>query len=138
RQTSRQLADWRTARSVLRRPRYKVFIAPEAAARPIYKVTWCSPRRRLCTPIPTRSMQPIPHVPGYELFERLGGGPMTAVYAAREGGSDKPCAVKVLRPDWDDPDTGAKLLQREARAGLAVRHPHLVRILDAHVTRPPF
>jgi eukaryotic-like serine/threonine-protein kinase len=83
-------------------------------------------------------MQPIPHVPGYELFERLGGGPMTAVYAAREGGSDKPCAVKALRPDWDDPVTAVKLLQREARAGLAVRHPHLVRILDAHLTRAPY
>jgi serine/threonine protein kinase len=83
-------------------------------------------------------MQPIPRIPGYQLLHRLGGGPMTAVYAARADSTDAPCAVKVLRDDWEDPATGAKLLQREARAGLAVRHPHLVRITDAHVTAPPY
>ncbi len=83
-------------------------------------------------------MRPKPHIPGYELLDRLGGGPMTVVYAAREGGTDAPCAVKVVRDDWDDPVTAVKLLQREARAGLSVRHPHLVRVLDAHVIRPPY
>jgi serine/threonine protein kinase len=63
---------------------------------------------------------------------------MTAVYAAREAGTDAPCAVKVVREEWDDRDTAVKLLQREARAGLHVRHPHLVRITHAHVTRPPY
>jgi serine/threonine-protein kinase len=44
----------------------------------------------------------------------------------------------VVRDDWEDQPTAVKLLQREARACLAVRHPHLVRLLDAHVTRPPY
>jgi serine/threonine protein kinase len=44
----------------------------------------------------------------------------------------------LLRDDWDDPETGVKLLQREARAGLGVRHPHLVRVTHAHVTAPPY
>jgi eukaryotic-like serine/threonine-protein kinase len=83
-------------------------------------------------------MQPKPHIPGYELLEYLGGGPLTAVYAAREGAADTPYAVKVVRGDCGDPVTAVKLLQREARAGLNVRHPHLVRVLDAHVTRPPY
>jgi serine/threonine protein kinase len=83
-------------------------------------------------------MQPLPRIPGYELFDCLGGGPLTCVYAAREGGSDRPCAVKLLRPEWEDQSTAVKLLQREARAGLAVRHRHLVRVLDTHVTRPPY
>jgi serine/threonine protein kinase len=83
-------------------------------------------------------MQPWPRIPGYELVDCLGGGPLTCVYAAREHGSDRPCAVKVLRDEWDDPSTALKLLQREARAGLAVRHRHLVRLLDTHVTRPPY
>src|SRR5260370_38275475 len=82
-------------------------------------------------------MHELPKIPGYQLLDLLGGGPMTRVYAAREQGSDTACAVKVLRPDWNDPSTAIKLLQREARAGLTVRHPHLVRFLDAHVTRPP-
>ncbi len=83
-------------------------------------------------------MHPIPRIPGYQLLQCLGGGPMTAVYAARADDTDAACAVKVLRPDWDDPATGIKLLQREARAGLAVRHAHLVRVTDAHVTAAPF
>jgi serine/threonine protein kinase len=83
-------------------------------------------------------MQPIPQIAGYQLLQRLGGGPMTSVYSAREMESDAPCAIKVLRDDWDDPETGIKLLQREARAGLGVRHPHLVHVRHAHVTAPPY
>jgi serine/threonine protein kinase len=83
-------------------------------------------------------MQPIPSVPGYELLNRLGGGPMTVVYAARDSATDEPCAIKLIRPEFDDTATASKLLQREARAGLAVRHPHLVRLLRAEVTRPPY
>jgi serine/threonine protein kinase len=83
-------------------------------------------------------MQVPPEIPGYELFQRLGGGPLTGVYAARECATDQPCAVKVLRNDWEDPSTALKLLQREARVGLKVRHPHLVRLRQAHVTRPPY
>jgi serine/threonine protein kinase len=83
-------------------------------------------------------MQPPPLIPGYQLLARLGGGPMTAVYEAREARQQTPCAVKVLRDDWDDQATAAKLLQREARAGLSVRHPHLVRVTEAHVLQPPF
>jgi serine/threonine protein kinase len=83
-------------------------------------------------------MQPIPRIPGYQLLQRLGGGPMTSVFSARTVESDAACAVKVLREDWEDPDTGIKLLQREARAGLGVRHAHLVRVTHAHVTAPPY
>jgi eukaryotic-like serine/threonine-protein kinase len=83
-------------------------------------------------------MQPFPRIPGYELYERLGGGPLTCVYAGRDEATGRDCAVKTLRDDWADQATAVKLLQREARAGLSVRHPHLVRFLDAHVTRPPY
>lgn len=83
-------------------------------------------------------MQPIPRIPGYQLLQRLGGGPMTSVFSARAVENDAACAIKMLRDDWEDPDTGIKLLQREARAGLGVRHTHLVRITHAHVTAPPY
>src|SRR5215468_7278873 len=83
-------------------------------------------------------MQALPRIPGYELLTHLGGGPLTAVFAARERNTDAACAVKVLRPEWEDQPTGVKLLQREARAGLAVQHPHLVRLLHTHVLRPPY
>lgn len=80
----------------------------------------------------------IPRIPGYELYACLGGGMLTSVYAARNVETDRPCAVKLLRPDWVDQPVAIKLLQREARACLAVRHPHLVELQDVHVTRPPY
>jgi serine/threonine protein kinase len=83
-------------------------------------------------------MQALPNIPGYELYQRLGGGPLTSVFSARDCGSDSACAVKVIRDDWEDRTTAIKLLQREARAGLAVEHPHIVRFLHAHVTRSPY
>jgi serine/threonine protein kinase len=83
-------------------------------------------------------MQPLPTIPGYELLDPLGGGPLTCVYGARDLADDRPCAVKVLRPEWNGDVTAIKLLQREARAGLMVRHPHLVRVLYAHVLTPPY
>jgi serine/threonine protein kinase len=83
-------------------------------------------------------MQDAPRLPGFELLKQLGGGPVTQVLLARDCGEDRLCVVKLLRPEWDDPPTGIKLLQREARAGLTVRHPHLVEVLYAHVTRPPY
>jgi serine/threonine protein kinase len=82
-------------------------------------------------------MDPLPSIPGYELYQR-GGGPLTAVYSARDCSTDSPCAVKVIRDDWEDRTTAIKLIQREARAGLAVHHAHLVRFLNAHVTRAPY
>jgi serine/threonine protein kinase len=83
-------------------------------------------------------MKAIPTIPGYELLARLGGGLLTSVYAARHAASDSPCAVKLIREDWEDPATAVKLLQREARACLAVQHPHLVRLREAHVTSAPY
>jgi serine/threonine protein kinase len=83
-------------------------------------------------------MQSIPHIPGYECLQALGGGQMTCVWSARELETDTPCAVKVLRRGWETDPTAIKLLQREARTGLKVRHPHVVPFRRAHVTRPPY
>jgi eukaryotic-like serine/threonine-protein kinase len=83
-------------------------------------------------------MMPLPKVPGYELLQYLGGGPLTKVFSGRDCEFDSPCAIKVLREEWADQPAAIKLLQREARAGLAVSHPHLVRINYAHVLRPPY
>lgn len=83
-------------------------------------------------------MHSVIRIPGYELLRPLGGGPLTCVYSARDEATDSPCAVKVLRDEWKRDPTAVKLLQREARAGLAVRHPHLVPLRLAHVTRSPY
>lgn len=83
-------------------------------------------------------MKAVPHIPGYEILTCLGGGMLTSVYAARMQETDAACAVKVLRPDWQDQPIAIKLLQREARACLAVTHPHLVKLVDTHVLKPPY
>ena len=83
-------------------------------------------------------MTALPKIPGYELLTCLGGGVITTVYSARACDTDSACAIKVLRPDWEDQPVAVKLLQREARAGLGVQHPQLVRILDTHVMTSPF
>lgn len=83
-------------------------------------------------------MKAVPKIPGYELLACLGGGMLTSVYAARRIEDDLPCALKLLRPDWTEQPIAIKLLQREARACFAVRHPHLVEMIEAHVTRPPY
>jgi eukaryotic-like serine/threonine-protein kinase len=79
-----------------------------------------------------------PKIPGYLLLQRLGGGPITSVYEARDEDTGAACAVKVLLDDVEDRPTAIKLLQREARAGLALRHPHLVRLTEAHVLSEPY
>lgn len=83
-------------------------------------------------------MEPLPQIPGYELLQPLGGGVLTHVFTARRWDDDRRCAVKVLRDAWSDHPTAVKLLRREARALITVRHPQIVALLDAHVTRAPY
>jgi len=75
----------------------------------------------------------LPKLPGYELHERLGGGPFTMVYAARDLATGRRVALKLPR----DVEFADVLIRREAEAGLRVRHPHLVCVRRAHFQRLP-
>jgi serine/threonine protein kinase len=75
-----------------------------------------------------------PHVPGYVLGARLGGGPTADVYSAADLAGGNGWAIKVLRPDAATDPTNLQLFQRETRAGLAVRHPNLVRVVRVGLT----
>ena len=83
-------------------------------------------------------MAAFPTIPGYELVRTLGGGPMTEVFAAYDHQANSSCAIKVLRPSLEDPDTALLLLRREARAGLAARHPNLLSYIGASVLVEPY
>jgi serine/threonine protein kinase len=83
-------------------------------------------------------MPPLPHVPGYDVHRPLGGGPLTEVFAARRHADDRPCALKLPREVWPGHTTAVQLLRREYRALRTVRHPHVVRMFDAHVNDPPY
>src|SRR5262249_50249053 len=74
-----------------------------------------------------------PHLPGYVLGPRLGGGPTADVFAAADTAGGRGWAIKVLRDDAAGDSTNVQLFRREAGAGLAVRHPNLVRIVRAVV-----
>jgi serine/threonine protein kinase len=61
------------------------------------------------------------------------------VFAAADTTGGRGWAVKVLRDDAAGDSTNVQLFRREARAGLTVRHPNLVRIVQAAVRdRRPF
>src|SRR5436190_1524173 len=72
-----------------------------------------------------------PRVPGYVLGARLGGGPTSDVYSAVEESGGRVWALKILRDDALRDETNLHLFRREAKAGLSVRHPHLVRVARA-------
>ena len=63
---------------------------------------------------------------------------MTQVFAARDLSTGGACAVKLLRPSLEDPETALYLLRREANAGLSIRHPGVLAYHQAHVLREPY
>jgi serine/threonine protein kinase len=83
-------------------------------------------------------MPPLPHVPGFDVLRPLGGGPLTEVFAARRQADDRLCALKLPRETWPGHTTAVRLLRREYRALRTLRHANVVRLLDAHVTDPPY
>ena len=78
---------------------------------------------------------PRPRLPGYVLHQRLGGGPTSDVYAATDESLRQSWAVKVLKREAENDATNRRLFEREARIGLALNHPHLVRFVTARTDR---
>lgn len=69
----------------------------------------------------------------YRILGTLGSGAMGVVYRALQVSLKREVAVKTTRGDLDaDPDI-LKRFEREARAMMKVRHPHLIEVLDAGV-----
>jgi serine/threonine protein kinase len=82
-------------------------------------------------------MERVPRLTGYELVQPLGGGPFARVWTAHDAYNDSLVALKLLREDSPYGETALTLLRREARAGMSVIHPHLVRIRSDHTKEPP-
>ena len=83
-------------------------------------------------------MDGVPRITGYELIQPLGGGPFARVWNAHDLYNDSFVALKLLREDSPYGETALTLLRREARAGLSVIHPHLVRVRSDHTSEPPY
>lgn len=78
-------------------------------------------------PLPSR---PMPSVPGYDQLEEIGRGGMGVVYRARHGRLGRAVALKLLRGGAAAGAQDRERFLREARAGAALQHPHIVQIFD--------
>lgn len=76
-------------------------------------------------------------IPNYVVGRHLGGGPTCDVYRATDH-RGRTVAVKVLKSKCENDPLAVMLIRREARAGLAISHQHLVQFHDSHVARPPY
>jgi len=68
----------------------------------------------------------------YELRRRIGDGGMGIVLAAHDPQLDREVAIKIVRPQVDDKDGHARLLE-EARAAARLSHPNVVAIHDVGI-----
>jgi len=66
----------------------------------------------------------------FVLVRELGSGGMSSVFLGRDEVLDRPVAIKILRPDLDDEETGA-LFRREGRTAARLSHPNIVPVYDA-------
>ena len=79
-----------------------------------------------------------PRIPGYTLDRLLGGGSLSLVYAGTDTATGKPVALKVFRQSAVRDPWAATFVRREYRAGLAVKSPHLIRVLGGNVLVQPW
>jgi eukaryotic-like serine/threonine-protein kinase len=66
----------------------------------------------------------------YQIEEVLGQGGMATVYAARHRLVDRPCAVKVMSPQYTRNDVIRERFRREAKAAQKLAHPNIIEIFD--------
>src|SRR4051794_28091248 len=78
-------------------------------------------------PPPTR---PAPAVAGYDLLGEIGRGGMGVVYQARHRRLGRVVALKLLRAGALAGPAERERFVREARAGAALQHPHIVQVYD--------
>ena len=95
--------------------------------------------------VPDRSPLDSPSLPEifpWQLVQRLGESPLAEVYRARpsDRGANALCdyTFKLLKSAWENDATAVTLFRREAVVGRRVCHPHLVSVLDCHVSQPPY
>lgn len=77
----------------------------------------------------------------WQLLRTLGEGSMTRVYLARPAEAENSpgsYAVKSLKREWWNEPTAIEMQRREAWVGQRVHSPHVVAMLSAGLTAPPY
>jgi len=67
----------------------------------------------------------------YRISELIGSGSTGWVYSARHVQTERPAAVKLLRPEFATHETIAGRFLKEAKAINAIGHPNIVQVLDS-------
>jgi serine/threonine protein kinase len=70
----------------------------------------------------------------YNILDRLGAGGMSCVYLCKHGVMPLRVAIKVLPKSMADDETLLKRFYREARASVALDHPHVIHAYEVNQT----
>jgi DNA-binding SARP family transcriptional activator len=67
---------------------------------------------------------------GYTIHRAIGEGAHGRLYEATQPGTDRPVAIKVIRPDVADSTEYVRRFEAEARLVARLEHPHIVPLYD--------
>ncbi len=67
---------------------------------------------------------------GYQIVEKIGYGGMAFVYRAVQIRLNRPCALKILRPELAEDERFVRRFLQEAQAAANLNHPNIVTIYD--------
>src|SRR5512134_2372181 len=89
----------------------------------------------MARPRPTRLSSKLRSAPTrYEPIERIASGGMAEVWKARavlESGESHPVAIKRVLTSLEGEPLYRSMFEDEARLGMLLRHPNVVRVYDA-------
>ncbi len=66
----------------------------------------------------------------YELLREIGSGGMGTVYEARHLMLKRPCAVKIIQPNYAQDPLQLQSFEHEVQATCSLTHPHTIEIFD--------
>jgi tRNA A-37 threonylcarbamoyl transferase component Bud32 len=66
----------------------------------------------------------------FVLVREISSGSMSTVFLGRDEVLDRPVAVKILKPDLEDPNVSSRF-RREGRTAARLSHPNIVQVYDA-------